>query len=281
MARPSTSPSWAASGTKTDPGGSKRALGWVLNDVPPSSWVNFMWGLFGDWLIQLALELDSLNDIYTGDKTYTGHNTLNGETDFGGAVDMHAGLDVETGDTRIQDGDLIVSGTSKSISVTGGGFVTAVSHVANTGGFNYSPAAARTMPVPRQPPPPGTFISDTTGNLVISDASNSRRDFPLRVHPGMTNVVVKASVKAGTTTPGSIQIVPVTHDFTTDGAANVVGTLITQAMLPAAATHTYSLSLGTPSANTEYTFRWTSGDPSDELLAVRIEFDETQIRHSM
>ena len=49
-AKPTEVPVWATSGTRTDPGAGKKAIGWVSPEKPPDAFFNWLFGVTGDWL---------------------------------------------------------------------------------------------------------------------------------------------------------------------------------------------------------------------------------------
>ena len=55
MARPSSLPVWATSGSITVPGGGKQAAGWIANDTPPYQYENWFWNLLYQWVLWLSL----------------------------------------------------------------------------------------------------------------------------------------------------------------------------------------------------------------------------------
>ena len=51
---------WASGGTATDPGGSKEAAGWVVDERPPAFWWNWILQSFGDWLSYHETQLSAV-----------------------------------------------------------------------------------------------------------------------------------------------------------------------------------------------------------------------------
>lgn len=47
-------PNWADTGTRTVPSTSKRTAGWIFTDPPPFDFVNWFWGVVGDWVLHLS-----------------------------------------------------------------------------------------------------------------------------------------------------------------------------------------------------------------------------------
>lgn len=50
MSRPTETPRWATTGTRTAPSAAKRLAGWLFGDAIPFDWLNWLLGLAGDWL---------------------------------------------------------------------------------------------------------------------------------------------------------------------------------------------------------------------------------------
>lgn len=53
MAKPSNVPTWATSGTRATPSTAEKAAGWVFRQIIPFDFVNWFWGLTGDWLTHI------------------------------------------------------------------------------------------------------------------------------------------------------------------------------------------------------------------------------------
>jgi hypothetical protein len=78
--KPTVIPSWATSGTIVDPGSSKKALGWVVED-PPYEYFNYLHNAAGQWI-------EYLNTILTG----TSHNlTIRAEEGTAGITAVRGG----------------------------------------------------------------------------------------------------------------------------------------------------------------------------------------------
>jgi hypothetical protein len=86
-------PNWASAGTKTDPGGSKEATGWVVSERPPASWFNWIYNAFGQWLDYFEEVTDvgimaygrvsvnlSTGAVSLGTNTFNLHSGITGET---------------------------------------------------------------------------------------------------------------------------------------------------------------------------------------------------------
>lgn len=51
--RPSQDFVWADSGSKVDPGGAKKAAGFLVAERPPASWINYLFNLIAQWIAYL------------------------------------------------------------------------------------------------------------------------------------------------------------------------------------------------------------------------------------
>jgi hypothetical protein len=96
--KPTVIPSWATSGTIVDPGSSKKALGWIVED-PPYEYFNYLHNAAGQWIEYLNIILTGTSDNLTiraeegtaGITTVRGGSSPAGTNQTGGPLWLQAG----------------------------------------------------------------------------------------------------------------------------------------------------------------------------------------------
>lgn len=114
--KPTDIPEWNTGGANnTEPSSGEKILGWEVNQVPPSSWFNWMQKLYGEWI-------QYLNDgIFTGGLDVTGAGT-DGSGIIGRGSATGDGAGVEGFGTDSAAGGEFVGGDEDGtgVSATGG-----------------------------------------------------------------------------------------------------------------------------------------------------------------
>lgn len=280
MARPGTAPTWANTGSKTDPGGGKRALGWIAGEKPPAQFFNWWQGLVGDWINALALELDALVDIFTSGNTFSGVNTFTAHVDLDGGVDVNGGFDVETGGVSVLGGGNVTVSTG-DVTATAGDVKAGGSFISAGGAetFTYAPGVARALAFPLSPAPDGLGFEGSSGEVVITDGSvGSFRDWPVRIRPGMSSIAidVRARVIAGATV---FKLLKCTTDWNTSSA--MVLTQVDSQVAGGTGIQDFHLATLTVDPAVEYRLQWRPTDVGDTVIAVRVTFTEDAVGVAM
>lgn len=251
--KPTTLPIWNTGGlNRTDPGASKKALGWVLSEEPPSSWFNWLQHYTGAWFVWIDERMsDGANEEDLNIRALVPDTTGDGgslnldagdanTTGDGGNANLNAGDAVGTGIggfARVNGGDG-VSGTGGDVRITGGaatsakgGDIVLTAGVGDTGGGYCEVNAANAGTsgaggyVQLQA---GDSIGTTGGNVTIEAGASDANGGSVDIDAGSTTssgaggaVTINAGDSVGTA-GGAVTITSGGSDNTA-GTAQLVG----------------------------------------------------------